>query len=132
MPKLKARHAYGKSTSVRTALDNNVIDAYDILLLDSDSSPKIGWVSKDGQSVVVSGVRQVAAVTTLPDNPETGVIYIVDGCAYFWDGVDFVELANNAAVVQLEKAVGLKVDEDTVDAKIEAAIKNVTIDVIEF
>lgn len=44
----KARHAFGNSDGVETALQNGVIDAYDILFLDGETEPKIGWIDKNG------------------------------------------------------------------------------------
>lgn len=44
----KARHAFGSSDKVSEALANNLIDAYDILFLDGDTEPKVGWVDKEG------------------------------------------------------------------------------------
>lgn len=44
----RAKHAFGSSENLQNALNSGVIDAYDILFLDGDTEPKIGWVDKDG------------------------------------------------------------------------------------
>ncbi len=132
MPKLKARHAYGKSTSLKSALNANVIDAYDILLLDSDTAPKIGWVSPDGETVIVSGERQVVSLDDLPSTPEDGVVYIVDDYIYLWNGRRFVRFVNEDELDALTQDVDKKADSDDVDAKIEDAMNNVSISVKEF
>lgn len=51
MPK-NAKHAFGASANLDTALREGKIDAYDILFLDSDSKPKVGWVTKDGKVAI--------------------------------------------------------------------------------
>lgn len=51
---LKAKHAFGSSSDIEAALQGGKIDAYDILFLDGDTdSPKIGWIDKDGNPVIV-------------------------------------------------------------------------------
>ena len=45
---MKARHAFGSSAEVEKALQNGLIDAYDILFLDGDINPKVGWIDRDG------------------------------------------------------------------------------------
>lgn len=50
----KARHAFGSSSNVESAIQAKKIDAYDILFLDGDTdSPKIGWVDKNGKAVIL-------------------------------------------------------------------------------
>lgn len=59
MAELRAKHAFGKSENLQNALDSGAIDAYDILFLDGDTDPKIGWVTKNGEAVVVPSVSEV-------------------------------------------------------------------------
>ena len=50
----KAKHAFGSSSGVEAAIQAGKIDAYDILFLDGDTdSPKIGWVDKNGNPVII-------------------------------------------------------------------------------
>lgn len=44
----KARHAYGNSENLQSAIDSGAVDAYDVLFLDGDTKPKIGWVDSQG------------------------------------------------------------------------------------
>lgn len=53
MAEMKARHAFGDSENLQNALSSGVIDAYDILFLDGDTEPKIGWVDKNGEVKMV-------------------------------------------------------------------------------
>ena len=64
----KARHAFGNSENLQAALDSGVIDAYDIVLLDGETNPKVGWIDKNGNPVIVDnafGLRdQILALET--------------------------------------------------------------------
>lgn len=54
MAEQRARHAFGSSDRVAESIANGVIDSYDILFLDGDTdSPKIGWVDKNGNPVIL-------------------------------------------------------------------------------
>lgn len=55
---VKSKIAFGASSAIESAKEQGVIDAGDILLLDSDTVPKIGWITPTGNTVVVenSGV----------------------------------------------------------------------------
>ena len=44
----KAKHAFGSSADVEAALSAGKINAYDILFLDGDEAPKVGWIDKNG------------------------------------------------------------------------------------
>lgn len=55
----KARHAFGNSENIQKALDSQLIDAYDILFLDGDTEPKVGWVDKDGVIRIVENGADV-------------------------------------------------------------------------
>lgn len=64
----KARHAFGNSENLQAALNEGKIDAYDIVLLDGATDPKVGWIDKNGNPVIVdnaSGLReQVSSIET--------------------------------------------------------------------
>lgn len=55
----RAKHAFGASENLQNALNSGVIDAYDILFLDGDTDPKVGWVTKNGEVAVVPSVSEV-------------------------------------------------------------------------
>ena len=44
----RAKHAFGNLSDVQSALNAGKIDAYDILFLDGDTEPKVGWIDKNG------------------------------------------------------------------------------------
>ena len=44
----KAKHAFGNLADVQSALDAGKINAYDILFLDGDTEPKVGWIDRNG------------------------------------------------------------------------------------
>ena len=133
MAEQKARHAYGKSESLQAALEAGSIDAYDILFLDGDTKPKIGWVTKDGALALVDTDPRVEKVDALPtDDAKEGVIYLYEDKAYIWNGSKLVCISESADLSALEEKIATKVDEPTVDAKIEAAIDAITVDVVEF
>lgn len=51
----KAKHAFGSSSSVESALKQGIINERDILFLDENTDkPKIGWVTKDGKAVILT------------------------------------------------------------------------------
>lgn len=92
---LKAKHAFGNLVDVEKALQAGKIDAYDILFLDGDTEPKIGWIDANG------------------------VFRLVENEA------DFSELeaviatkANIEDVEALEGQIATKVDADEVDEKV--------------
>ena len=51
----KARHAFGSSAQIESALSAGKIDSFDILFLDGDTdNPKIGWIDKQGNPVILT------------------------------------------------------------------------------
>lgn len=135
----QARHAYGTSANIQTALTNGVIDAYDVLFLDGDTEPKIGWVDKNGNVRIVESPTQVVTVTELPVAGEENVIYIYNDEAYIWNGTQCVTISKATDVSALEQDIAAletematKVDEATVDSKISEAVSAATVEVIEF
>lgn len=136
----QARHAYGKLDGVDNALKTGVIDAYDVLFLDGDTEPKIGWVDKNGNARIVKSTEQVVTVTELPTSDgKENVIYLCNDEAYIWNGNECVAIGNDADVSAIETDVANlktemenKIDADTVDNKIETAISSLTVDVVEF
>lgn len=83
---LKSRHAFGSLANVDSALDQGLIDAYDILFL---KEGKIGWIDADGNKVILEDKAQVVTVDVLPDVGENNVVYICKSKFYFWDGEKF-------------------------------------------
>lgn len=51
---MKSRHAFGSKANVINAIEQGLIDAFDILFLDGENEiPSIGWVDKDGNPVYI-------------------------------------------------------------------------------
>lgn len=105
----RAKHAFGNLVDVEKALQSGKINAYDILFLDGDTEPKVGWIDKNG------------------------VFRLVENEA------DFSELeaviatkANVSDVEALEAEIATKISADEVDEKIETAVAQHTIEVVEF
>lgn len=134
----RARHAFGNSANLQTALDSGAIDAYDILFLDGDTEPKVGWVDKNG-SIKIVDTKCVITVDgdNLPETGEVGKIYIFGGESYFYNGTEFVNMCKAADLSALEAEIATKVSAEEVEAKIETAVTEaindaVSIEVVEF
>lgn len=112
MSAMKSKHAFGSEANVDNAIDQGLIDAYDILFLDEG---KIGWIDKNGNKVVLEDRQQVALVSALPAEGKADVIYIYGGNIYLWDGVRF-----NSPIGE-----GGSVTESVVDDKIDTAKNDV-------
>lgn len=124
----QAKHAYGSSANIQAAINSGVIDAYDVLFLDGDTEPKIGWVDKDGNPRVIKSAEQVVTVSELPTTGNANVIYICNDEAYIWNGTQYVAVGNDTDisvleenVAALETAIATKADVEEVDAKINKA-----------
>lgn len=137
----KARHAFGALENIDSALQNGLIDAYDILFVkDANGKPYVGWIDKDGNKVVVEEEDEVVVVDgeSLPESGVNGKIYVFDENAYVWNGNEFVNLCKPTDVSALESQVeGLetematKVDADTVQTMIEEHASS-AIEIVEF
>lgn len=92
----KAKHAFGNLADVEKALQDGKIDSYDILFLDGETSPKIGWIDAN-------------KVFRLVEN-ETDFSELEDMIAAKADAKD---------VEALESKVDTKVDAETVQTMIE-------------
>ena len=101
----KARHAFGSSENLQSALNSGVIDAYDILFLDGDTDPKVGWVDKNGDVKIVSNETDLSGIEA-----------------------EIATKANVKDVAQLETEVATKANAEEVNTKIgeiETALDNV-------
>lgn len=106
---MKAKHAFGNLADVQAALDAGKINAYDILFLDGDTEPKVGWIDKNG------------------------IFRLVENEADFSELESVIATKANASDVEaLEAEIATKVSVDEVDEKIEAAVAQCTIEVVEF
>lgn len=124
----KARLAYGTLEGVDAAIESGTLDSYDVLFLkDAEGKAFVGWIDKNGNKVIVEneGENNLVRVLELPtENGDTNVIYIYNNEGYIWDDTakKCVSLAKSADLVDLETKIEDKVDETTVDAKVETAV----------
>lgn len=59
----RARHAFGTLERIDSAIEQGVIDAYDILFVkDADGKPYVGWIDKDGNKVILDDSAEIAAL----------------------------------------------------------------------
>lgn len=102
----RARHAFGNSANLESALQSGAIDAYDILFLDGDTNPKVGWVDKNGIVRLVEDKTQIVRVEELPvTDGDENVVYIYNNEGYIWDGTQCVSIAKSADLTTLETQV---------------------------
>lgn len=126
----KSKIAFGSSAGIEAALASGDIDANDILLLDGDTKPKIGWIDKNGVAKIVEGDNVVMVTAeSLPSTGETGKIYIFKDEAYFWKETEFKSLSKPANLSELEEQLSTKVDESKVQEMIDASAG---LEVVEF
>lgn len=105
----RAKHAFGSLADVEMALQSGKINAYDILFLDGDTEPKVGWIDKNG------------------------IFRLVENEADFSELEAIVATKANASDVEaLEAEIATKISADEVDEKIETAVSQCTIEVVEF
>ena len=107
MSNYKSKHAFGSESSIDTALQNGLIDEFDILFLNEG---KIGWIDKNGNKVIVEDKQQVITVGELPETGDESTVYICGTKFYFWDGTQFLTPSTEGSV-----------DETVVDAKVGTA-----------
>ena len=125
---LKSRFAFGSSESLNSAIDNGLIDAYDILFLDGDTEPKVGWLDKNGILRMVKNKDQVIRVKELPviDGDES-VVYIYNNEGYIWDGRQCISLSKSDDLITLENQVAEL--EAQIDGKIDKNVAQSMFDV---
>lgn len=131
----KAKHAFGTLELVDEALVAGTIDTYDVLFVkDASGKPYVGWIDKDGNKVIVQEDEKIVRVEELPTaDGDENVVYIYNNEGYIWDGTQCVSLSKSADLSALEAEIATKVDEATVNAKIETAINEaVSVEVVEF
>lgn len=132
----KTRFAFGDSSRVQESIDSGKLDEYDILLLDGETDPKIGWVDANGVFRLVKNggstgesVKEIVRVSELPtENGDENVVYIFNNEGYIWnpDENKCVSMSKSSDLTALETQVstietqiGNKVDAETVQIMIE-------------
>lgn len=135
----RARHAFGSSQNLEAAKQANKIDAFDILFLDGDTDPKVGWLDANGETKIVDTNKVIVVEgESLPETGVEGKIYIFEDNGYFWNGTEFVNLCKPTDVTSLKTQVDdletemeQKVDAATVKTMIEDHTESL-IEVVEF
>lgn len=131
---MKAKHAFGSSENLTSALSSGAIDSFDILFLDGDTdNPKIGWVDKNGNPVILKEEDEVVIVEgdVLPDSGEVGKIYVFGEDAYVWNGEKFVNLCKPTDVSALETEIATKVTAEEVKTMIKES-EDSLVEIVEF
>lgn len=131
---MKAKHAFGSSENLTSALSSGAIDSFDVLFLDGDTdNPKIGWVDKNGNPVILKEEDEVVIVDgeSLPESGESGKIYVHGSDAYVWNGNEFVNLCKPTDVSALETEIATKVTAEEVKTMIKES-EDSLVEIVEF
>lgn len=121
---LKSRHAFGSEANIDAAIDQGLIDAYDILFL---KEGKIGWINADGSKTILDNKSGVKTVDVLPETGSMDMVYICDSKMYFWNGTEFVAPIDEIGITanEVDAKIGTAVGEANsyTDQRIEIAEK---------
>lgn len=99
----KAKHAFGQSSGIEAAKQAGKINEFDILFLDGNTEPKIGWLDSQGNTVVIDHRADLSKLETQVE----------------------AELAKKASaedVETLEGQIAAKANTSDVEAKIKTAV----------
>ena len=120
----RAKHAFGNLADVEKALQDGKINKYDILFLDGDTEPKVGWIDRNGVFRLVENEADFSELEAV--------------IATKADAADVEKLESQIAtkvgaeeVEALENQIATKVDAETVQTMIEEHSES-AIEVIEF
>lgn len=115
---MKAKHAFGNLADVEKALQAGKIDCYDILFLDGDTEPKIGWIDANGIFRLVENEA---------DFSELEAVIATKANASDVEALE-TELATKAGIDEVDAKFGKAVTDSVseakayTDGKVEAAI----------
>lgn len=129
---LKAKHAFGKSENISAALEAGTINEFDILFLDGDTEPKVGWLDKNGEICIAEGKTQIVRVSELPTSDgDEDVIYIYNNEGYIWNGTECIAISKSADLSALEKEIDTKVTAEEVKTMIKESGDSF-VEIVEF
>ena len=132
MSTTKSKHAFGSEANVDNAIQQGLIDAYDVLFL---AEGKIGWIDKNGKKIILENKQQVKVVSELPRPGDAEVIYIYDSKMYIWNGTDYTSPTVEGGVneVIVDEKIGVAVQEvaDAANAYTDNQIA-AALEIIEF
>lgn len=106
---MKAKHAFGNLADVQKALDSGKINSYDILFLDGDTAPKIGWIDANKVFRLVENETDFSELETI-------IAKKADA-----EEVE-AKLAKKADASEVEAAIATKADTADVKAKVGQAV----------
>lgn len=98
---MKAKHAFGNLSDVQKALDSGKINNYDILFLDGDTEPKIGWIDGKGKFKLVNNEADFSELKAI-----------------------IAKKADAEKVEVLEGQIATKADASEVNVKIDEAVSD--------
>ena len=132
----KAKHAFGQSSGIEAAKQAGKINEFDILFLDGNTEPKIGWLDSQGNTVVVDHRADLAKLETQVDEKiaskadATDVETLATEVASKASAEEVQDIktqveskADAEKVESLETELATKVTAEEVDKKVEAAIE---------
>ena len=108
----KAKHAFGNLSDVQNALAAGKINAYDILFLDGDTSPKVGWIDRNGVFRLVENeadFSELEAVIATKANIKD--VEVLEGKLATKVGSDEVDVKINEAKAEVETMIDEKIEE---------------------
>ena len=121
---LRSKHAFGTTQGLSDAIASKKVDEYDILFLDGDTNPKIGWIDAKGNIRIVQENDEIVNVDSLPESGEIGKVYILDEDAYIWTGEKFANICKPTDVSALEEEIAKKADVEMVESQLNAMLDN--------
>lgn len=143
----KAKHAFGNSKDIQAALDSGKIDAYDILFLDGDTEPKIGWIDAKGEIRLVQNEADFseleAIIATKANVSDVEALEAEISTKANVEDMQAIEdqmttKADAKKVEELETELATKVTADEVGALVEEKVDekvaeiNIAYEVVEF
>lgn len=120
----KAKHAFGQSDSIEAAKQANKIDSFDILFLDGETDPKIGWIDGQGNTVIVSNKTDLSGVEAeLATKADSETVKTLED--------QITTKADASEIEALQTEIATKADVAAVQTMIEEAAVG-AIEVVEF
>ena len=123
---MKAKHAFGKLSDVQSALKSGKIDAYDILFLDGDTEPKVGWVDRNGNFRLVENSADLseleAELSTKVDSAELSEVLSE------LEAQLESQLATKVSAKEVEEKLSTKADAAEVEEKLSTKVNAVEVD----
>lgn len=137
MAEKKARHAFGNLADVQNAINDGKVNEFDILFLDGDTEPKIGWIDRNGVFRLVQNEADFseleAVIATKADATDVEALETEMATKVTAEEVDakIADKADISEVETLKTEVANKADVSTVQSMIEEHSSSV-IEVVEF